>query len=200
MNANECMEEIQRKLASLTSSPLYAYRIQHSYTPVVGEGSLQASIMFVGEAPGEKEALSGVPFCGRSGALLNELLGHINLTRGDVYITNLVKDRPEDNRDPTQEEIALYGPFLDQQIEAIKPRVIVMLGRLSMKYIFSRYASHEVIQPISDMHGRSYTGRTSYGEVVLLPLYHPAAGLYNPGLRPVLYEDIERLVPFMQSS
>lgn len=200
MNANECMEEIQRKLASLTKSPLYAYRIQHAYTPVVGEGSLQASIMFVGEAPGEKEALSGVPFCGRSGALLNELLGHINLTREDVYITNLVKDRPEDNRDPTQEEIALYGPFLDQQIEAIKPRVIVMLGRLSMKYIFSRYASHEVIQPISDMHGRSYTGRTSYGEVVLLPLYHPAAGLYNPGLRPVLYEDIERLVPFMQSS
>jgi len=108
------MEEIHLGLESLKKSSLYRYRKDNDYIPVIGEGNISASIMFIGEAPGKTEQ-NREPFCGRSGIMLDELLASIKLDRADVYVTNLVKDRPQDNRDPSPEEIALYGPFLDSQ-------------------------------------------------------------------------------------
>jgi len=191
MNLEEQMEEIRREVLALTSSPLYQYRIENNYFPVIGEGSLQASIIFVGEAPGKTEALTSKPFCGRSGKLLDELLASVSLRREDVYITSVVKDRPQDNRDPTQGEIELYGPFLDRQFEIIKPKVIVLLGRISMKYVFTRGGVENQLLPISDIHGQVVNATFPWGDAVLLPLYHPAYALYNGSKKQILLEDFK---------
>ncbi len=196
MDKHEQMKKIRDEVLALTLSPLYAYRTENKYFPVIGEGTHDAHIMFVGEAPGEKEAQSARPFCGRSGKLLDEMLASIKLDREKVYIGNLVKDRPQDNRDPTPEEIKLYGPFLDRQLQIIKPRVIVMLGRHSMNYLFARAGIADKLQPISKMHGQLFVGDFGYGKVSLLPLYHPAAGLYNPNMRGVMFEDFKKLEQF----
>lgn len=196
MDKHEEMKKIRDELLDLKVSPLYEYRIENKYFPVIGEGTHDAHIMFVGEAPGEKEAQTARPFCGRSGKLLDEMLASINLDRKKVYIGNLVKDRPQDNRDPTPDEIALYAPFLDRQIQIIKPQIIVMLGRHSMNYLFSRAGIADKLQPISKMHGQLFEGDFGYGKVALLPLYHPAVGLYNPNMRGTMFEDFKQLKRF----
>jgi uracil-DNA glycosylase len=191
MKKHDAMQKIEDEILARTDSPLYDYRIENSYLPVIGEGSLKAKIFFIGEAPGKTEAETGKPFCGRSGKFLSEMLASIGLERGDVYITSVVKDRPQDNRDPTPKEIALYGPYLDRQLEIIKPKVIVLLGRISMKYVFKCAGIEEKLDTIGVMHGKVYEGRLSYGKVTLLPLYHPAAALYNPNNKKVLLEDFK---------
>jgi DNA polymerase len=196
MDKREAVKQIRDEVLALTSSPLYVYRTENSYTPVIGEGSHDTHILFVGEAPGEQEAKSARPFCGRSGKLLDEMLTSISLDREKVYIANLVKDRPQDNRDPTPEEIALYAPFLDRQIEIIQPKVVVMLGRHSMNYLFKRAGIEDKLLPISKMHGELFEGDFGYGKVALLPLYHPAVGLYNPNMKGVMFEDFKKLEQF----
>lgn len=191
------LEALGRKIEGLTVSPLYNFRIEHGYVPVIGEGDSEAHIMFVGEAPGETEAKTGKPFCGRSGKLLDELLLSIGMDRTKVYITNLVKDRPQDNRDPSLEEIALYGPFLEQQIEIIKPRVIVCLGRLSLKYVFEKFGLSEALEPISKIHGKQFKATVTYGTVSIVALYHPAVGLYNGGMKPELKKDFKILKKYI---
>lgn len=185
------MEAIEKEILARTDSPLYAYRIENNYFPVIGEGSLNAKIFFIGEAPGKKEGETGKPFCGRSGQFLSEMITSVGLKREDVYITSVVKDRPQDNRDPTPKEIALYGPYLDRQLEIIKPKVIVLLGRISMKYMFKSAGVEDKLDTIGNMHGKVYEGKLSYGKVTFLPLYHPAAALYNPKNKQVLLEDFK---------
>lgn len=183
------MKKIERELIDLKKSPLYKYRIENKFFPVVGEGSLNAKIMFVGEAPGKKEAQTGKPFCGASGKFLDSMLASVNLKREDIYITNIVKDRPEDNRDPSVEEIKLYGPFLDGQIEIIQPKIIATLGRFSFEYVMRHFGLENQIEPISKAHGKSY----SYGKMKIIPLYHPAVALYNGGMRETLLKDFKIL-------
>jgi uracil-DNA glycosylase len=132
-------KKIKDDLLGLKESPLYKYRIENKFFPVIGEGSHDAEIVFIGEAPGKKEAMTGKPFCGASGKVLDELLAHIKVDREKVYITNVVKDRPENNRDPKPSEIELYSPFLDKQLEIIKPKFIATLGRFSMEYIMKKF-------------------------------------------------------------
>ncbi|MBI2046052.1 MAG: uracil-DNA glycosylase [Parcubacteria group bacterium] len=187
----EQLRAIRDEVWNLTDSSLYKYRKQNNYYPVLGDGSHDAKIMFIGEAPGEKEALSGRPFCGAAGKMLDTLLESIGLLRADVYITNIVKDRPQDNRDPIPEEIALYAPFLNRQIEIIRPRVIATLGRYSMKYIFEHLGLASALKPISVLHGASFEGKTAYGAVTLIPLYHPAVALYNGSMRGTLKNDFK---------
>jgi DNA polymerase len=189
MKKQEMMEQLEKEILARTDSPLYGYRTHNEYLPVIGEGSLSAKVFFVGEAPGKTEAETGKPFCGRSGKFLTEMLESIGLDRKDVYITSVVKDRPQDNRDPTQKEIALYGPYLDRQFDIIKPKVIVLLGRISMKYVFEKADIADQLETIGTMHGKVYEGRLPYGKVILLPLYHPAAALYNPRNKQVLLQD-----------
>ncbi len=183
------MEKIERELTDFKQSPLYKYRTENKFFPVVGEGNLNAKIMFIGEAPGKKEAQTGKPFCGASGKFLDSMLVSVNLKREDVYITNIVKDRPEDNRDPSAEEIKLYGPFLDRQIEIIQPKIIATLGRFSFEYVMRNFGLENQIEPISKAHGKSY----AYGKVKIIPLYHPAVALYNGGMRKTLLDDFKIL-------
>lgn len=193
MSKHDEMKKIRDELLGLESSPLYVYRTENHYFPVVGEGSHDAHIMFIGEAPGETEAKAARPFCGRSGKMLDELLASIGLDRQSVYITNLVKDRPQDNRDPEPSEIALYAPYLDRQIDIIQPRVIGLLGRHSMKYVFEKYGLSSVLQPISKMHGQVFTAEASYGPITVIAFYHPAVALYNGSMKGVLKEDFKAL-------
>lgn len=193
----EEMKKIRDELLSFTQSPLYEYRTKNKFFPVIGEGSHDAHIMVIGEAPGKNEALTGRPFCGASGKFLDEMCQHIGLQRKDVYVTNIVKDRPEDNRDPSQTEIDLYGPFLDRQLEIIQPKVIATLGRFSMVYIMEKLGLSGEIQPISALHGKVLYGKLPYGDVALVALYHPAVALYNGSMRETLKKDFESLKEFI---
>lgn len=193
----ERMRAIKDEIVNLRESPLYEYRQKMGYYPVIGQGSHTARIMFIGEAPGENEAKTGRPFCGAAGRVLDELLDSIDLKREDVYVTNIVKDRPPDNRDPHQGEIELYAPFLDQQIDIIQPDVIATLGRFSMVWVLDRFGAPEAKQKISQLHGKLIPVKTSYGDSLVIPLFHPAASLYRPDQKATLLEDFKVLKQFI---
>lgn len=197
MDKTGLMKQIRDEILSLKESPLYEYRTKNKNFPVIGEGSHDADIMFIGEAPGKNEALTGKPFCGASGRILDELLENIKLDRKTVYVTNIVKDRPPENRDPKPAEIELYAPFLDRQIEIIKPKVIATLGRFSMQYIMNRYGLDFELEPISKIHGKEFKTKTVFGEFVVIPLYHPAVAVYNNTTKDVLKDDFKKLTKYM---
>ena len=186
------LKEIKDQVLNLTASPLYSYRTRENNLPVIGEGSHEAKVVMVGEAPGKNEAKTGRPFCGSAGKILDELLASINLPRQEVYITNIVKDRPPMNRDPLPEEIALYAPFLDEQLKILEPQVIVTLGRFSMHYILDKFSLGNP-GPISALHGKVFDATASYGPIKILPLYHPAAAIYNQSLKETLKSDFKAL-------
>ena len=189
----EALKQIRDEVLALTHSPLYEYRVANHYHPVIGEGDHSAKIMFIGEAPGKTEALTARPFCGAAGRILDELLASIELERKSVYITNIVKDRPPGNRDPLPEEIALYAPFLLRQIEIIQPKVIATLGRFSMVYVMEQYRLKDEVQSISQMHGRTFETKLSYGKVLIIPLYHPAVAIYKASSKDELKKDFRVL-------
>lgn len=193
----EAMKKVRDEVFALKESPLYEYRTQNGYYPVLGEGSHDANIMFVGEAPGRNEAKQGRPFCGAAGKILDELLASIDVPRDSVYITNIVKDRPQENRDPTPSEIELYGPFLDRQIDIIQPKVLATLGRFSMVYIMKKFDLDFEVEPISTAHGKVYEAEASYGSIHIAPQYHPAAAIYNRDLVETLKKDFEILKQFV---
>lgn len=185
--------EIKNEVLNLKQSSLYNERIKNGVLPVIGEGSHDAEIVFIGEAPGENEAKTGRPFVGRSGKFLDELLLSAEIPRESVYITNIVKDRPPKNRDPHPGEIELYAPFLDRQLEIIQPKVIATLGRFSMQYIMERYGLEEKVEAISKLHGKVFETNMSYGTVKVVPLYHPAVAIYNQASKETLKEDFKIL-------
>lgn len=191
------MSKIKDEVLNLTASPLYNERVKNNVFPVIGEGSHFAKIMFIGEAPGRNEAKTGRPFCGAAGKILDTLLQSIGLPREDVYITNIVKDRPPFNRDPLPEEIIAYGPFLDRQVEIIQPKVIATLGRYSMNYIMKKFDLELEIEPISKAHGKMYRAKALYGEITIVPLYHPAVAIYNNSTLDTLKKDFEILKDFI---
>jgi DNA polymerase len=149
---------------------------------VPGEGNIDADIVFVGEAPGEQEDLTGRPFVGRAGKHLEGLLGQIGLKREDVWIGNIIKHRPPENRDPLPDEIAACEGFLAQQLRAIKPKLIVTLGRYSMFHFYKD-------GKISRDRGRAIF----IGDYIVYPVYHPAAALRNPDMAKGLKEDFLRI-------
>jgi len=153
---------------------------------VIGDGNLNAEIVFIGEAPGKNEDEQGIPFVGAAGKFLNEMLASIELARADVYITNIVKYRPPNNRDPLPDEKRAFWPYLIKQLQIIQPKLVVTLGRHSMEYFLPN-------QKISQVHGQPC--RITFGQekLVVLPLFHPAAALYNGGLRQTLLDDFARL-------
>jgi DNA polymerase len=154
---------------------------------VPGEGSATAEIMFIGEGPGAKEDELGRPFVGAAGKFLDEMLGIINLKREDVYIANVVKCRPPQNRDPLPDEAASCWPWLLEQIRIIQPKLIVTLGRHSMERFLPN-------QKISQIHGKAMRRNIpELGPRVFYALYHPAAALYNGSMREVLIKDFKRI-------
>ena len=196
MSKTDQMKAIRDEILTLKESPLFEYRTTNKYFPVIGEGSHDAKIMFVGEAPGRNEAKTGKPFCGAAGKVLDQLLGHVGIVRESVYVTNIVKDRPPENRDPTTREIEVYGPFLDRQIEIIKPQVICALGRYAMGYIMKKFDLELQLEPIGKAHGRAYPTTDSYGDLDIVVLYHPCVAVYNPHNLPNLKKDFEILAKY----
>lgn len=189
------LKEIRDELIKSETSPLFSYRNENKYFPVVGQGSHFSKIMFIGEAPGKNEAEKGRPFCGMAGKILDEFLASINLPREEVYITNIVKDRPPGNRDPLPSEIEFYSPYLDRQIEIIKPKIIATLGRFSMDYIMRKFGLESQIKVISKIHGNVFeTDKDIDGEKLkIIPLYHPAVAIYNRNEKENLIKDFQIL-------
>ncbi len=187
------LERMAEEVRDPKASPLYAYRREKGYEPVFGEGDPDADLMLIGEAPGAQEAKTGRPFVGRAGRVLDALLESIDVQREDVYITNVVKDRPPGNRDPRAEEIEVYAPFLLRQIEVIEPRVIATLGRFAATFVIEAYDLPRPSRRMGDLHGEVLEADVPYGEAQVVPLYHPAAAFYNPNLEDVLQEDVQVL-------
>lgn len=156
---------------------------------VFGDGSVDADIVFIGEAPGKNEDEQGKPFVGAAGKFLNEMLEMIGLERKDIYITNIVKYRPPNNRDPLPEEKKAFLPYLQAQLEVIQPKIVATLGRHSMNCFLPDLQ-------ISQVHGEPKRVKLQLKEhegdvleVVIMPLFHPAAALYNGGMRQTLIDD-----------
>lgn len=164
--------------------------------PVPGEGSADAQLMFIGEAPGAQEDKEGRPFIGASGKLLVEMLNSIGYEREDVYITNIVKFRPPNNRDPLKEEIRACLPHLIKQIKIIQPKLVIFLGRHSMNVFFPKLVIGQVhgkvIKKIAELEDGTKLNQ------VFLPLYHPAVALYNGSMRIVLHQDFARIPRILQ--
>ncbi len=183
MDKQTLLEQIRADIITRNVCPDLA---REATNLVMGDGSADAEIVFIGEAPGKNEDLQGHPFVGAAGKFLNELLAGANMERGDVYITNIVKYRPPNNRDPLPEEKQAFWPYLVRQLEVIRPQIVVTLGRHSMEYFLPG-------RKISLVHGQPK--RVAFGDtkLVVVPLFHPAAALYNGGLRQTLIDDFMKL-------
>jgi len=191
MTKTERLEQIKADILTKNICPNLAKTAKQL---VFGHGNPNANIVFIGEAPGKKEDATGEPFVGAAGAFLNTMLASIQLIRSDTYITNIVKYRPPDNRDPSKEEKEAFMPFLFEQMDVIEPTIIVTLGRHSTACFIPD-------MQISDIHGQpmevNVTASGITRQWTILPLYHPAAALYNGGLRSTLLNDFQNILPFI---
>ncbi len=183
------LRRIEREVENLKDSPLYKLRVQENYHPVVGKGNPDARIILIGEAPGKQEALRGEPFVGAAGHMLDSMLESVGLERDQVYITNILKDRPPENRAPQKEEIKLYTPFLRRQIKIIQPGVIVTLGRFAMDFILTEFDMPEKGRSITELHGKLLHAMAPYGPIVVVPLFHPAVAFYRRDQKEILKSD-----------
>jgi uracil-DNA glycosylase len=179
----EELVELYREVQSCRRCPLHSTRTQ----VVFGSGNADADLMFVGEAPGFHEDQQGIPFVGAAGKLLEKLLDEIGMTRGDVFIANVLKSRPPGNRDPQLEEIEACKPYLTRQIELIEPRVICTLGNFSTKLLTRRQDG------ITRVHGRPQDHVIAGLPIRIYPIYHPAAGLRSTAMLETLREDFKQL-------
>jgi uracil-DNA glycosylase family 4 len=183
------LEQIAADIISGTVCPDLA---KQATQLVMGSGNINSSIVFIGEAPGKKEDLEGVPFIGAAGKFLDQMLAAAQLERTDVYITNIVKYRPPNNRDPLPAEKAAFWPFLLRQLEVIDPKVVITLGRHSMDYFLPG-------AKIGEVHGQPHSIELNGRKTVIMPLFHPAAALYNGSLRQTLIDDFMKVPPLVST-
>ncbi len=183
MTRHEELIQLQEQYHATCECKLKETAIQ----PVFGDGNPDAKIVFIGEAPGKSEDEQGRPFIGRAGKFLAEMLATIGLKREDIYITNIVKYRPPQNRDPEHQEKIDCAPWLHAELNFIKPDVIIFLGRHSMNHFLPELK-------ISEAHGRLvHRNIPNIVTEYFFPLYHPAAALYNGGMRTTLMEDFQKI-------
>lgn len=191
-NENSIKQDELQKIADDIAANNITPELRDGATQLVfADGSVDAEIVFIGEAPGKKEDETGLPFVGAAGKFLNEMLESVGLKREVVYITNIVKYRPPNNRDPKPEEKKAFWPYLVRQLNVIAPKLVVTLGRHSMEYFLPG-------TKISDMHGEPKQIRLGERKQTILPLYHPAAALYNGSLRQTLLEDFSRIPTILE--
>lgn len=190
MNKQIAIDELSREIIEQNICPDLAASATQL---VMGGGNPDAEIVFIGEAPGKKEDELGLPFVGASGRFLDEMLGAAQLDRADVYITNIVKYRPPNNRDPTPEEKREFWPYLIRQLEIINPRVVITLGRHSgMGFIPDLVISRD--------HGQARQVKLGDHVYTVIPLYHPAAALYNGSMRQTLINDFLQAAKLSQEA
>jgi len=195
MSKRELMETIAKEVKACQKCGLWRTR----QNAVTGEGNLDAATLFIGEAPGYWEDVKGRPFVGAAGKLLDALLSAIGLSRSEVYITNIVKCRPPQNRDPLPVEVEACTPYLNRQIRIIRPRIIVTLGRHSTAYVLSQAGYKETLG-ITRLHGKVYSVRLFGLSVSVLPMFHPAAVLHNPRYKDALEHDFQILKSLISGS
>jgi len=175
----QCLVELYKEVTDCTKCPLHETRTK----AVFGAGNADADLMFVGEAPGAEEDRSGLPFVGRAGQLLNQMLEEIGLARDDVFIANVLKSRPPGNRDPQPDEIAACEPYLFEQVRLIEPRVVCTLGNFATKLLSGSPTG------ITKVRGTPQVQSLGARTVFLLPLFHPAAALRTPAVKETLRAD-----------
>jgi DNA polymerase len=184
----ERLVELYKEVAECRRCPLYETRTK----AVFGAGNADAGLMFVGEAPGAEEDRQGLPFVGRAGQLLNEMLVEIGLSREEVFICNVLKSRPPGNRDPQPTEIEACEPYLWEQVRLIEPRVVCTLGNFATKLLSGSQTGITKVRGTPQVH--ELGGRT----VILLPLFHPAAALRTPSVKQILREDFTTIPALLE--
>lgn len=189
MTKAEKLKQIAGRVAKCTRCDLY----KRANKPVPGDGSSDAEVMFIGEGPGYHEDQQGLPFVGAAGKLLDKLLQSIELARKEVFIGNVIKHRPENNRDPLPEEIEACRPFLDEQIQVIEPKIIVTLGRFSM----NKFLPDE---KISQIHGQARYVDFLGKRYIVIPMYHPAAALRNGRIMEEAKKDFQKIKQFLEEN
>ena len=187
MTKEEKIKAVEKKIKNCRRCELWKTR----NNPVVGECSLDSKIMFIGEAPGYNEDLNGKPFVGRAGLVFDELLESAGLQRKEIYITNIIKCRPPDNRNPSTTEIKACTDYLNRQISIIQPDIIVTLGNFALSYVFERFGLKQ--EKIGKIHGKVFKVNTIVGSQRIIPLYHPATATYDPGMKSILIEDFKSI-------
>jgi len=187
MDKEKKLSELDKQVADCQLCSLY----QGANKAVPGDGSPDAEVMFIGEGPGYWEDQKGLPFVGQAGKLLDQLLDSINLSRKNVFIGNVIKHRSPNNRDPLPEEIEACRPFLDKQIEIIKPKIIVTLGRFSMQKFFPN-------EFISRIHGQARFVDLNGQKTIVIPMYHPAAALRSVIIKKEIEKDFKKIREFLE--
>lgn len=182
LNSAETLSDIETAISSCKNCELYKTKTKD----VPGTGSKKADVVFIGEAPGKQEDIEGIPFIGTAGKFLTEMIEEVGLTRDDVFIANVLKHRPPNNRDPLPNEIDACWPYLKKQLEIINPKLIVFLGRHALNRFFPSLK-------ISESHGKAFRKEWQGKKQVFLALYHPAAALYNGSMRDILKEDFTKI-------
>lgn len=194
------IEEIAKEIANCKRCRLWSSRTK----PVPGWGNVYADVMLIGEAPGYNEDLEGKPFVGAAGKLLDKLLEVAGLKRDEVFITNILKCRPPNNRDPLPDEVDACTPYLDRQVATIGPKLLVCLGKHSANYVLLKCGVKARFRGgISTVRGQVFKAKFEGLDLLIIPTYHPAAGLYNPKLKEVLTNDfilIGRVVKSIRGS
>lgn len=187
-NKQKKLEIIAQSVAKCKKCKLYKSAINS----VPGSGNSEAQILLIGEAPGAKEDTLGLPFVGNSGKLLDKLLALISVNRSDVFICNILKHRPPNNRDPLSEEIKVCTPYLKNQLQVIEPKVIITLGRFAMNYFFP-------LEKISNIHGKINKIKWHGLDLVIIPVYHPFAGLCNGQILANLQVDFKKIRRYLET-
>ena len=185
-------EEKKKRIERLRTQIASCHRCRLSKTrthTVPGEGSVDAQVMFIGEAPGRNEDLKGKPFVGRAGDIFDKLLESVSLTRDQIYLCNILKCRPPENRNPLSDEIQACIGSLDLQIKVVDPKIIATMGKFATTYIFEKFSFP--LTNISSVHGKVYDVKTPFGLKKIIPLFHPAVATYDPKKIDVLLKDFE---------
>jgi len=186
MSDDDKQAQLDRVKQEIIDKKICSELAAQAHNLVMGDGNINAEIVFIGEAPGKNEDEQGLPFVGAAGKFLNEMLAAAGLERSDVYITNIVKYRPPNNRDPEPDEKKAFWPYLLKQLQIIKPKVVITLGRHSMEYFLPG-------SRISVIHGQAKRIQFGDDKLVVVPLYHPAAALYNGSMRETLIDDFMKV-------
>ena len=186
MNRKQQLEELKQKVLNDPHLPFK----ETAQNLVFGAGSEDPKVLFIGEAPGKNEDLTGLPFVGSAGKVLSELMESIGLSRDDVYITSVIQYRPPKNRDPKPAEIALFEPYLNKQLNILNPKVIITLGRFSL----SKFLPNA---KIAEVHGKPQKIIWNNTEITIIPLYHPAAVIYRQSLKETLAQDFQIIKNFI---
>lgn len=181
MGKREDLEKIAKEIEKCELCPLFVNK-----KAVPGAGNPDAKVLLIGEAPGYHESIQGLPFVGASGKLLEKLFAEIGLSREDVWIGNMIKHRPPNNRDPEPSELKVCLPFLERQLEVIRPKLVITLGRFSMNLFFPE-------EKIGQIHGQARFAQFGGRKITIIPMYHPAAGLRNSQFLNSLKDDFKKI-------